>query len=218
MYGYISGRVVFFLANLQVTRRPVWLTRHGQSLYNLENRIGGDSDLAPAGVEFSHALSRHVRETFPPDSDLDVWTSTLRRTLQTAEPLGVEVGQWRALDEIHAGACDEMTYAEVESRLPGEFEARRRDKLEYRYPRGESYRDVIQRVDRVLIELERYRTPVLVIAHRAVLRAMIGYFRQLPVEETPFVSVPLHTVIKLTPTAYGCVEERVPLPPQVRER
>ena len=66
-------------------------------------------------------------------------------------------------------------------------------------------------------QLERYRTPVLVIAHRAVLRAKIAYFRQLPIEETPYVDVPLHTLIKLTPTAYGCLEDRVTLAPQVEE-
>lgn len=213
VYGYILGRVVFFLTNLQVSRRPVWLTRHGQSLFNLEGRIGGDASLSEAGREYARHLAEHVRSVFPEDSALDVWTSTLKRTLQTAAPLGMRPGDWRALDEIHAGSCDGLTYAEIEARHPGEFEARRRDKLSYRYPRGESYRDVIQRIDRVLIELERYRTPVLVIAHRAVLRAMIAYFQQLPIDDTPYVDVPLHTVIKLTPTAYGCLEERVTLPP-----
>ncbi|HEM47246.1 MAG TPA: hypothetical protein ENO23_09425, partial [Alphaproteobacteria bacterium] len=29
--GYLVGRIVFFLSNLQLTRRPIWLTRHGQS-------------------------------------------------------------------------------------------------------------------------------------------------------------------------------------------
>ncbi len=217
VYGYVPGRVVFFLANLQVSRRPIWLTRHGQSLFNLEGRVGGDSGLSPKGWEYARNLARHVRETFPAGGNLDAWTSTLRRTLQTAEPLGVEVGPWRALDEIHAGECDGLTYEEIRLRFPEEYAARQRSKLEYRYPRGESYRDVIQRLDRVLIELERYRTPVLVIGHRAVLRAMVAYFRQLPLEETPYLALPLHTLIKLTPTAYGCLEERVKLPPAVPE-
>jgi broad specificity phosphatase PhoE/predicted kinase len=218
VYGYIVGRMVFFLSNLQVTRRPVWLTRHGQSLHNLESRIGGDASLSPAGLEFAENLATHVRQAFSQESDLDVWTSTLRRTLETAAALGVEPGPWKALDEIQAGVCEGMTYAEIERTMPAEFEARAKDRLQYRYPRGESYLDVIHRIDRVLIELERYRTPVLVIAHRAVLRTMIAYFRQLPIEKTPEIEVPLHTIIKLTPTAYGCLEERVTLPPDVEER
>ena len=212
--GYVQGRMVFFLTNLQVSKRPVWITRHGESEWNVLGRIGGDSPLSPRGREYARNLAAHVREHFGAASDLDVWTSTLQRTKQTAAPLGMEIGEWRALDEIDAGECDGMTYAEIEHSLPHEFAARKRDKLAYRYPRGESYQDVIQRLDRVIIELERYRTPVLVIAHRAVLRAFYAYFQQLPRPGVPHLEMPLHTVIKLTPTAYGCLEERTPLEPR----
>jgi broad specificity phosphatase PhoE/predicted kinase len=217
VYGWIPGRIVGFLTNLQVTRRPIWLTRHGQSTWNALGRIGGDPELSPAGRAYAESLAGYVRKSFGPASDLDVWTSTLRRTRETAAPLGIEAGPWKALDEIHAGVCDGMTYAEIAAAMPAEFEARKRDKFHYRYPRGESYQDVVQRVDRVIIELERYRTPVLVICHRAVARALYGYFLQLPPARTPHLPIPLHTVIQLTPTAYGCEEERVVLPPRVTE-
>jgi broad specificity phosphatase PhoE/predicted kinase len=215
VYGWIPGRIVSFLTNLQVTRRPVWLTRHGESAWNVLGRIGGDSELSPRGREYAQNLAACVRRTFGPSSDLDVWTSTLRRARETAAPLGIEPGQWKALDEIHAGICDGLTYAQIERNMPAEFAARRRDKFHYRYPRGESYQDVVQRVDRVIIELERYRTPVLVICHRAVARALYAYFLQRPPAEAPHLPVPLHTVIQLTPTAYGCEEERVALEPRV---
>jgi broad specificity phosphatase PhoE/predicted kinase len=215
VYGYVQGRIVFFLTNLQVTKRPVWITRHGESEWNVLGRIGGDSPLSPRGFEYAKNLAAHVHAHFGAAGDLDVWTSTLQRTKQTAAPIGIEIGEWRALDEIDAGVCEGMTYAEIEASMPLEFAARKRDKLAYRYPRGESYQDVIQRLDRVIIELERYRTPVLVIGHRAVLRALYAYFQQLPREEVPHLDMPLHTVIKLTPTAYGCLEERTPLEPRL---
>lgn len=44
------------------------------------------------------------------------------------------------------------------------------NKLTYRYPRGESYLDVISRIEAVIFEIERTRMPVIVIAHQAVLR------------------------------------------------
>jgi broad specificity phosphatase PhoE len=214
--GYLVGRIVFFLSNLQVTRRPIWLTRHGESLYNVEDRVGGDSPLSPRGREYAQRLAAVVRERFGHDEDeLDVWTSTMRRTVQTADAIGLHAGRWRALDEIDAGDCDGLTYEEIRLARPDEWAARNADKLRYRYPRGESYEDVIQRVDRVIIELERYRTPVLVVAHRAVLRALYGYFVQLPREQVPHAVFPLHTVIELVPSAYGCVEKRVALGPEV---
>jgi len=209
--GYLVGRIVFFLANMQVARRPIWLTRHGESVFNVEDRVGGDSVLSPRGREYAVQLAERVREKFTDIEELDVWTSTLRRTVQTARPLGLKTGEWKALDELDAGAFDGMTYQEIRECHAEEWLERMSDKLRYRYPRGESYEDVIQRVDRVIIELERYRTPVLVIAHRAVLRALYGYFVQLPREEVPHASVPLHTVIELEPSAYGCVETRVEL-------
>lgn len=36
---------------------------------------------------------------------------------------------------IVIGACDGMTYAEIEEKYPEEFELRKHDKLAYRYPR-----------------------------------------------------------------------------------
>ncbi len=211
--GYLPARIVSFLTNLHVSTRPIWLTRHGESTYNVKGLIGGDSPLSPGGEQYAQRLADHVEETFPRGQHLEVWTSTLVRTVQTALAIEREVLEWRSLDEIDAGICDGMTYAEIERSMRREFEGRQRDKLRYRYPRGESYEDVIQRVDRVIIEAERQRAPLLIIAHQAVLRALYSYFLGLPVEHTPYVPIPLHTVIKLTPKAYGCDEERVHLGP-----
>ena len=45
---------------------------------------------------------------------------------------------------------------------------------------------------------------VVLIAHQAVLRCILAYFLEKPLAELPYISVPLHTLIKLTPVAYGC--------------
>jgi hypothetical protein len=34
-----------------------------------------------------------------------------------------------------------------------------------------------------------------------------------PPQECPFVSIPLHTILEIEPTAYGCDERRIDLPP-----
>ena len=36
---------------------------------------------------------------------------------------------------LYPGACDGMTYEEIEEQFPEEFERREKDKLAYRYPR-----------------------------------------------------------------------------------
>ncbi|KAF2982352.1 hypothetical protein EK904_005396, partial [Melospiza melodia maxima] len=101
--------------------------------------------------------------------DLKVWTSQLKRTIQTAECLGVLYEQWKILNEIDAGVCEEMTYAEIEAKYPEEFAMRDQEKYLYRYPGGESYQDLVQRLEPVIMELERQGN-VLVISHQAVMR------------------------------------------------
>ena len=102
-----------------------------------------------------------------------------------------------------------MTYEEIKAVAPKEFERRSANKLTYRYPRGESYLDVISRLDVIVHELERQRDPVLVVAHQGIIRVLYAYFQGLSREKAPFLKVPLNTVIKLTPQAYGCEEERI---------
>jgi broad specificity phosphatase PhoE len=106
-----------------------------------------------------------------------------------------------------------MTYDEIAATLPQEHAARLADKFRYRYPRGESYQDVIQRLEPVIFELERERSPVLVIGHQAALRTLYAYVMDRPPQECPFVSIPLHTILELEPTAYGSDERRIDLPP-----
>jgi broad specificity phosphatase PhoE len=193
--------------NLHVQPRTVWLTRHGESTFNVLGRIGGDAPLSEAGRAYAHRLAATVRERS--GSDVVVWTSTLRRAIETAEVLSLPFRSWRALDEIDAGVCDGMTYAEIAEVMPHEYEARSGDKFRYRYPRGESYQDVIQRLEPVIFELERERAPLLMVGHQAVLRALYAYMMDRPPQECPFVSIPLHTILELTPTAYGCDEQRI---------
>ena len=210
--GYVPARLVFFLINLHIQPRSIWLTRHGESEFNVLGRIGGDSALSRDGLGYAEALGEFFRDRhkMPPV----VWTSTMRRTTETAEQISGSTNRaWRALDEIDAGVCDGLTYAEIADAMPAEFAARAADKFRYRYPRGESYQDVIQRLEPVIFELERERAPVLIIGHQAVLRALYAYMMDQPPDACPRISMPLHTLIRLKPSAYGCDETRFPLPP-----
>jgi len=209
--GYLAARIVFFLMNLHLSDRQIWITRHGESAYNEKGLLGGDPSLTERGRDYARALSLFINGTFPARDAISVWTSSLRRAVETGELLNRPLRSFRALDEINAGVCDGMTYAQIKKELPDEYAARSADKLRYRYPRGESYQDVIQRLDPVIIELERTRKPVIVIAHNAVARALYAYLHGIAPEQCPHLDIPLHTVIRLTPHAYGVREERVPL-------
>src|SRR6185503_1118489 len=111
------GRLVPLLINLHITPRPIWLTRHGESAFNVLGIIGGDADLSPAGEEYARSLARFVRGRLAPAETPTVWTSSLRRTIQTAQPFTQDPSSFRALDEIDAGICDGMTYEQIREQM-----------------------------------------------------------------------------------------------------
>ncbi|XP_006163539.1 6-phosphofructo-2-kinase/fructose-2,6-bisphosphatase 1 isoform X4 [Tupaia chinensis] len=154
---HIQSRTVYYLMNIHVTPRSIYLCRHGESELNLRGRIGGDSGLSARGKQ---------------------------------------------------GVCEKMTYEEIQQHYPEEFALRDQDKYRYRYPKGESYEDLVQRLEPVIMELERQEN-VLVICHQAVMRCLLAYFLDKSSDELPYLKCPLHTVLKLTPVAYGCKEESI---------
>lgn len=50
--------------------------------------------------QFAQGLGRFIQDQNI--KDLKVWTSQMKRTIQTAESLGVPYEQWKALNEIDA--------------------------------------------------------------------------------------------------------------------
>jgi len=207
--GNLQSRIVYWLMNIHITPRTIYLTRHGESEHNLAGKIGGDSDLSSRGAMYASALADFInKQNFP---GMRVWTSWLKRTIQTAADIQAPQERWKALNEIDAGSCEDMTYDEIAERFPAEFAARDLNKLTYRYPGGESYEDLVARLEPVIMELERQGNVVL-IGHQAVLRCVLAYFMEKPLSELPYIHVPLHTLIKITPVAYGCEVEHIRLP------
>ncbi|KAF9448321.1 bifunctional 6-phosphofructo-2-kinase/fructose-2,6-bisphosphate 2-phosphatase [Macrolepiota fuliginosa MF-IS2] len=206
IHGYLASRIAFYLMNLHLKPRSIYLSRHGESQFNVEGKIGGDSLLSQRGMQYAGALPALITDNIG-DAPLTVWTSTLRRTIQTGSNLPYPKLTWKSLDELDAGVCDGMTYEEIEQAYPDDFANRDEDKFNYRYRGGESYRDVVVRLEPVIMELERQEN-ILIIGHQAILRCLYAYFHNLPQADLPYIKIPLHTVIKLTPKAYGCDEER----------
>lgn len=179
----------------------------------------GDSNFsAPNSSSSISAHQKAASAQLPPGPrKFQVWSSCLARAIETVNPLIskcrsmgaksplIKAHRIRALNEIYAGSCEGMTYQQIKSVLPDEFRAREKNKLHYRYPNGgESYVDLIDRLKPIIIELERENSDVLIVAHNAVIRTIVGYFTDTPSEDLPFIEVPLHQVICLIPTPFGC--------------
>eukprot|EP00091_Calanus_sinicus_P004376 TRINITY_DN14640_c0_g1_i1.p1 TRINITY_DN14640_c0_g1~~TRINITY_DN14640_c0_g1_i1.p1 ORF type:complete len:264 (-),score=43.58 TRINITY_DN14640_c0_g1_i1:92-883(-) len=198
-----------WLMNIHLVPRTLYLTRHGESINNVLGKIGGDCELSNRGEKYVSALADLINNQNIPG--IRVWTSWLKRSIQTASGIEAPQERWKALNELDCGDFDGMTYDEICHKYPAEFAARDLNKLTYRYPGGESYQDLVARLEPVIMELERQGN-VVVIGHQAVLRCILAYFMDKPLSELPYVKVPLHTLIKITPVAYGCEVEYISLP------
>ncbi|KAJ1735369.1 Fructose-2,6-bisphosphatase [Coemansia biformis] len=200
--SYLESRIVYFVMNIHIAPRSVLFSRHGESMYNLDQRLGGDPGLSANGRKYAEALPGLISRLLG-DQPVTIWTSTLKRTSETVAGLPYKKMQWKALDELDAGLCDGLTYEDVEREYPREYAMRDENKFDFRYRGGESYRDVVLRLEPVIMELERQQN-IMIISHQAVLRCIYAYFLDIGPEELPYLKIPLHTVMKLTWTAYGC--------------
>ncbi len=131
--GYLQSRIAFYLMNLHLKPRSIYLSRHGESMYNVAGLIGGDSPLSKRGEKYAAALPELILKnigdaplTVRSRGGLDcspwsscrplcqVWTSTLQRTQATARFLPYPKKTWKSLDELDAGVCDGMTYEQIQ--------------------------------------------------------------------------------------------------------
>ncbi len=174
--------------------RNLYLIRHGETYYNLEDRIGGDSELTPAGRNQAELLAAHFsRKRIPL-----IFTSSLIRTLQTALPIqkmqkDCKIIELLEFNEIDSGVCESMTYAEIRKRMPDVHRARKRDKYHYVYPNGEGYVTMEARIKRGIkkvLYLSRHSEDIMIVGHRAVNRMILSHFVFKRHEDVPYIYVP----------------------------
>jgi 6-phosphofructo-2-kinase len=239
--GFLQIILSTYLLNFNLAPRQIWLTRHGESMDNVNGKIGGDSSLSPAGVRYAKALARFIGneraawerrqvekqlnthwpprpgDTTPPNPEYNnqtadgeknfcIWTSMLKRSIETAQFFSEEdydIKQMRMLDELNAGDMEGMTYDEIKVKFANQYALRKLDKLHYRYPGpgGEGYLDIINRLQKVIIEVERMTDHVLLVGHRSITRVLLAYFKGLGREDISDLDVPLGVAYMLEPVS-----------------
>ncbi|KAB5585808.1 6-phosphofructo-2-kinase-domain-containing protein [Coniochaeta sp. 2T2.1] len=143
------------------------------------------------------------------DKNFCVWTSMLKRSVQTAEYFDADddydVKAWDMLNELNAGIFEGMTYEEIAKKYPEEYEKRHRDKLSYIYPGvgGEGYLQVIGRLRDMVREIERITDHLLIIGHRSVCRVLMAYFMDLTRDDIADLDLPLGMLYAIEPKPYG---------------
>lgn len=138
------------------------------------------------------------------------------RAVDTLAPLAARCGirpeVLPGLDEIDMGEWDGLTFADIRTRFPREYERRGRQFADFRAPGGESFRQVAGRAVEVLNMLAAGPQPVLAVSHAGVIRAASCLLSGHPLDEL-FSFRPDHghsTVLQGLPGSLGIVESNVP--------
>jgi len=176
------------------TVKNLYLIRHGETYFNLENRIGGDSPLTPKGAEQAQALARHFKNKKIPL----IFTSKHMRTIQTAEPIKAlqkesTIIPLREFNEIDSGICECLSYEEIRTTLPHVYAERKEDKYNYVYPGGEGYVTMQERIHRGIKKALYLSNPsdyIMIIGHRAVNRMILSHFLFRRTEDVPYIYIP----------------------------
>ncbi|KPI85903.1 6-phosphofructo-2-kinase/fructose-2 6-biphosphatase-1-like protein [Leptomonas seymouri] len=81
--GWMPSRLAFMLHNLSYTPVNLYLTRSGEYVDMLNERIGGNSRLTKRGWAYSRALLDYFKSEISPTTSLTVMTSCAKRCTQT---------------------------------------------------------------------------------------------------------------------------------------
>lgn len=170
------------------------MTRHGESDNNVKNIIGGDCHITQKGINYSKKLGSFFSNL----CSLSVWTSNMKRTIETSSYITDSSIRWDNLNEISSGDYDGMILTDIENFYSNQYKVRNIDKLNSSYPNGESYTDLQNRVLNVLSNINMDNDGVLlIIAHKAVCRVIYSYFTKIPLSECVDLNIDLHKLYKL---------------------
>tara|TARA_B110000908_G_C10235353_1_gene442994 strand:- start:1293 stop:1877 length:585 start_codon:yes stop_codon:yes gene_type:complete len=182
----------------------VYLTRHGQSIYNVKKLLGGDSGLSDLGVKYSEELFNFFKDTDP--DKINLITSNMIRTKLTAKFFPKINYSFSFINEINAGIFEKMSTNHTMINNPEEYNKRKKDKFNYVYPKGESYKMLQKRALQVLDYLKEDKINI-IICHNAVLRVIYSYFNNIPNDQMPHLDIPLHTLFYLKTNGRTIIEK-----------
>jgi 2,3-bisphosphoglycerate-dependent phosphoglycerate mutase len=130
-----------------MTSSRLCLIRHGETAWNAEGRVQGQTDVPLSAT--GHAQARAVRAALEGRRFAALYSSDLARVRQTAAPTaaahGLEVRLEPRLRERHYGKFETLTYAEARERLPADYARFKAKDPDYDFGTGESLRAFYER-------------------------------------------------------------------------
>ncbi len=175
------------------------LLRHGQSVWNLENRFTGwvDVDLSPKGEEEAKAAGPLLK-----DFQIDyLFTSVLKRAMRTADlaleaagKSGIPTERSEKLNERHYGDLQGLNKDDIAKQYGDAQLKIWRRSYDVPPPNGESLKDTQARcipyyVEQIEPKLREGKN-VLIVAHGNSLRSIVMHLEDLTPEQILEVNIP----------------------------
>jgi 2,3-bisphosphoglycerate-dependent phosphoglycerate mutase len=133
----------------------LYLIRHGQSVGNSEGRFGGHTPTPLSLLGQSQAVI--TAEALKKERFTAIYSSDLRRAVQTAEPLAhlssLDVETNSAFRERSVGVLEGLTFDEAEKEFPEDFHALIYRDIHHVITNGESYTQLLERTTEALDEI-----------------------------------------------------------------
>ncbi|KAG7370178.1 bifunctional 6-phosphofructo-2-kinase [Nitzschia inconspicua] len=167
---------------------------------NSDNRANAQ----PLSIDDSSSSSSGTSNTAPSFPCL-VLSSTMPRAIETAtwKQNTLLVKDVSNLNPLDMGDFTGMDLYTIQKEYPEWYDQLQREPFYTRFPGGESYSDLIDRLYTIIIDIEQQLGLATVVSHVSVLQVLISYFRSTPIQQCMDIEVPLHTVFKFTPLRGG---------------
>lgn len=184
----------------------VFIARHGQSEWNQNNRIQGqtNSQLSLLGLRQSQDLFRFLK-----DQPLTaIYTSSLDRTIQTAQPLAeyldIPIQSTALLNELAFGELVGKYLRELNEEDQKVWDWWMEDPIQRRIPGGESYQDLQDRVKQFLLglSLNEEGQSILIVGHLRANQILLGNFADLPLRESISIRQPNNWLYHFQPGSH----------------
>jgi len=170
------------------------VVRHGETRWNLEQRMQGhfDSPLTAVGRAQAEAIARRLAA----ETRFGLLVaSDLGRARDTARAIGAATGHEVLTDarlrERHWGAGEGLTYAEIAERYPDAFRPDHEVDPDYAVPGGESRRAFFARAAEAFAALTRAHPAerIIVVTHGGVVAALWRHIHRIPIAAAHRVAI-----------------------------
>mgnify|MGYP002375950486 CR=1 FL=1 len=174
------------------------ILRHGQSVWNLENRFTGweDVELTQKGREESRAAGKKlnaIRFDEGYASDLKRTQDCLKLILEEINQADIPITFARALNERNYGDLQGLNKVETERKFGKELVHKWRRSYNVAPPNGESLKDASSRVisyfEKVILPKLKLDKNILIVTHGNAMRALIMYLEKLTPDEIEQVNI-----------------------------